>query len=123
MSSRAQADGLAWEREAARFLEGRGLTIVERGYRCRVGEIDLICRDGPTLVIVEVRARRSSSHGSAAATVDWRKRRKIVQASRHYLMLHADSLDMPIRFDVVAIDGIASREPSLEWIRNAFDAG
>ena len=57
------------EARAARYLEGRGLTIVERNYRSRYGEIDLIARDGATLVFVEVRARASNTFGGAAASI------------------------------------------------------
>lgn len=123
MSSPSRERGLAWEREAARFLGAKGLRVLEQGYRCRVGEIDLVCRDGATLVIVEVRARRDRGHGSAADSVDRRKQRKLVQATRHYLMRHPQWAEAPLRFDVVAIDDIESRAPDLAWIRNAFEAG
>jgi len=123
MSSPSRDRGLAWEREAARFLAAEGLEVLERGYRCRLGEIDLVCRDGATLVLVEVRARGNRHHGGAADSVDRRKQRKLVQAARHYLMHHPEWFEASLRFDVVAIDDIARPAPSLEWIRNAFDGG
>jgi len=121
MSSPSRDSGLAWEREAARYLGAQGLEVLEQGYRCRLGEIDLVCRDGATLVIVEVRARSDRSHGGAADSIDRRKQHKLVQATRHYLMRHPRWWDAPLRFDVVAVDDIAGHAPDLEWIRNAFD--
>ncbi|HSQ71348.1 MAG TPA: YraN family protein [Rubrivivax sp.] len=105
------------------WLQARGLVLVQRNYRvargpgARGGEIDLIVRDRDgTLVFVEVRARRSASHGGAAATVGATKQRALVFAARHYLM-RLDRLP-PCRFDVVAVDGEV-----VEWHRAAFDAG
>lgn len=99
---------------AARHLEGGGLRLVERNFRVRGGEIDLICRDGKTLVFVEVRQRSRSDFGGAGASITAHKRRRIVLAARHYL---AGKADCDCRFDCVLIDG-----GQLEWIRNAFAA-
>jgi len=99
---------------AARHLEGSGLRVVERNFRVRGGEIDLICRDGKTLVFVEVRLRSRSDFGGAGASITASKRRRIVLAAQHYLLGKANC---DCRFDCVLIDG--SR---LEWIRNAFAA-
>jgi putative endonuclease len=115
MSPGRQLAGSAAEDLAARYLEGRGLAIVERNWRCRGGEIDLVARDGQTLVFVEVRLRTSSAFGGAAASVDAHKQRRILLAARQYLAGRADA---PCRCDVVALDGL---DPSrIEWIRNAF---
>ena len=122
MGAGSIARGRDWEGRAAAYLSARGLDILARAYRCRLGELDLVCRDGDSLVIVEVRARRSSSHGSAAETVAAAKQRRILKATRHFLMRHPDWIEAPIRFDVVAIDRIDSHEPLIQWIRNAFDA-
>lgn len=105
------------EASAADFLLGQGFALVERNYRCRMGEIDLVMRDGDTLVFVEVRSRRSSSHGSAAASIGTGKRRRILLAARHYL-LRWGGRNPPVRFDVVTLDGGG---PPM-WIRSAFDA-
>lgn len=113
----ARRRGEAAEELAARFLAGRGLAIVARNYRTRFGEIDLVARDGATLVFVEVRARTWSAFGGAAGSVDARKQRRIVAAARHYLSrLRAEP---PCRFDVLTIQG-PQGEPA--WIRAAFDA-
>ena len=88
-----------------------------------MGELDLVCLDSGTLVIVEVRARSGSRFGSATETVDFRKQRKLVRATRHLLMTHPQWHAYPVRFDVVSIGGIDTNTPTIEWIRNAFDAG
>ncbi|WP_112488238.1 YraN family protein [Thiomonas sp. X19] len=107
----ALAEDAAWN-----YLQRQGLQLVERNYRVRGGEIDIIARDskGP-LVFVEVRARASAAFGGASASVDARKRARILLAARHYLMRFPG--EMACRFDVVAIEG-----GQLHWIRDAFDA-
>jgi putative endonuclease len=102
------------EARAARHLEGRGLRVVERNFRIRGGEIDLICRDGRTLVFVEVRLRSRGDFGGAGASITAGKRRRIVLAAQHFL---AGKADCDCRFDCVLIDG-----EQLEWIANAFAA-
>ncbi len=102
------------EERAARYLERCGQRIVERNFRVRGGEIDLICRDGRTLVFVEVRLRGRSDFGSAGASITAVKRQRIVLAARHYL---AGRPECDCRFDCVLIDG-----KQLEWIRDAFAA-
>jgi putative endonuclease len=117
-----QATGEAAEARALAHLQGQGLSLVARHYRVGGGprvpaaEVDLIVRerDG-TLVFVEVRARRSSAHGGAAASVGAAKQRRIVRAARQYLARLPSP--PPCRFDVVAIDG-----ERLDWLRAAFDA-
>ena len=111
----AQAAGGAAEEQAAEFLERHGLAIVMRNYRTKAGEIDLVARDGATLVFVEVRMRSGARYGGALASITPRKRRRIVAAAHQFLMRLARV--PPCRFDVVAVDG---GEP--EWIRGAFDA-
>jgi putative endonuclease len=112
----AQASGGAAEERAARFLAERGLAIVARNYRTRRGEIDLVARDGTTLVFVEVRMRAGASFGGALASIDARKQARIAAAARHFLM-RCGSGDVPCRFDVVTLDG---DKPA--WLRGAFDA-
>ncbi|MGE0557125.1 MAG: YraN family protein [Burkholderiales bacterium] len=100
---------------AAEFLCARGLTITARNYNCRFGEIDLIARDGDTLVFVEVRSRADSSFGGAAASITASKREKLLKTARHYLA--GLRQQPPCRFDAVLLTGDA---PRIEWIRNAF---
>jgi putative endonuclease len=113
----ARRRGEEAEELAARFLVARGLVVLTRNYRTRLGEVDLVAREGPTLVFVEVRARSWAAYGGAAASVDARKQRRIVAAARHYLArLGAEP---PCRFDVLAWEG---RRAAPAWIRGAFDA-
>ena len=106
------------EDAACERLRRAGLRVLRRNYRVRGGEVDIVARDGHTLVFVEVRCRSHAGWGGAAASVDARKRARIVLAARHYLACAEGAAAQPAcRFDVVAIDGA-----SLRWIRDAFDA-
>jgi putative endonuclease len=112
--------GDAGEALALQYLQRAGLVLLERNYRTPGrggGEIDLIMRapDG-TCVFVEVRQRKTGSHGGAAASISSAKQRRIVFAARHYVMRLA-SLP-PCRFDVVAVEAGV-----IEWLQGAFDAG
>lgn len=102
---------------AAAFLQKQGLAITARNYRCRYGEIDLIARDGETVVFVEVRSRASGAFGGAAASITTAKQDKLLKAARHYLATL--SSEPACRFDAVLITG---DPPQLEWLRNAFEA-
>ena len=106
------------EEHACRFLRRHGLRLLERNYRCRRGEIDLVMQDAGNLVFVEVRYRRQSRYGSGLESVDLNKQRRISLCAARYLQQHPRHADRPARFDVVAVmpDG------GIEWIRNAFDA-
>jgi putative endonuclease len=74
--------------------------------------------DGATLVLTEVRYRASTDYGGAAASVDWRKQRRLVNAAEHLLMKRAELKRYPARFDVIAIT--AGAEPQIDWIKRAF---
>jgi putative endonuclease len=114
--------GKVHEDLAARFLEGKGHWIIRRNYHARVGEVDLITRDGETLVFVEVRMRGAKSHGSPIETVDWRKQQAIIAASERFLAENeTDATEC--RFDVVGIVERPDGEPEIEHIRGAFTAG
>jgi putative endonuclease len=108
---RAGADA---EEIAAELLEAQGMRIVARNFRTRFGEIDLIARDGASLVFVEVRLRRNGYFGGAADSVDVPKRARVIAAARAYLA--TINPEPPCRFDVVTLDGDKPR-----WIRAAFD--
>jgi putative endonuclease len=113
--------GKTGENLACRELERRGYSIIARRHRRRSGELDIIARDGPTLVFVEVKARDGRSFGDAAEAVITRKRRRIVRLAVDYVMrLHLRNV--PCRFDVVSIQFEAG-EPTIEIFQNAFDAG
>jgi putative endonuclease len=108
------------ERAAARFLRRRGFTIVERNYRCRFGEIDLIAIERDTVVFIEVKTRTRRDYGEPIEAVDWHKQRQIIRVATHYIRRHRLE-DRQVRFDVVGI-----RPNGLRWevelIRNAFEA-
>lgn len=112
------ARGAAAEDAALRFLTARGLQLIECNFRARGGELDLVMDERGTVVIIEVRARVSDSHGSAAATVDVRKQQRIVNATRVLLQQRPALAQCPLRFDVVTFDGAGSPQ----WIKAAFDA-
>ena len=107
------------EDEAARFLEGHGLTLLARNVRVGGGEIDLVAEDGGTVVIVEVKWRRNASRGAPAEAVTSVKRRKLLSAARAWLAENPSGACREVRFDVVAIEGEAG---TIDWIRGAFDA-
>lgn len=104
------------ERLAGDFLVRQGLRPVARNHRCRYGEIDIVMRDGDTLVFVEVRYRTSARFGTPAETVDSRKQRRLSAAAADYLKCHPSML--PCRFDVVAIGA----QDQIEWLKDAFSA-
>jgi len=118
----ARRVGQDWEDRAAAFVEQQGLTILDRGYRCRLGELDIVASDGSCLVVIEVRARRRDRHGTALDSVDASKQKRIVLATRHFLMHHPHWQCQPIRFDVISFDAIESGTPTRRWVRNAFAA-
>jgi putative endonuclease len=96
--------GARSEERAVAHLEREGYRIVERNYRCKVGELDIVARDGDVLVFVEVRSRRDSERGSAVDAVTWHKRNKVSRVARAYLAWRRPRFD-EARFDVVAITG------------------
>ncbi|VWD59193.1 hypothetical protein BLA50215_07119 [Burkholderia lata] len=115
-AARSKPVGAAFELRARQFLERRGLAFVAANVTMRGGELDLVMRepDG-MLVFVEVRARRSVRHGGAAASVGWRKRRRLVAAALQFWARYGAGA--ACRFDVVAFE--AGR---LVWLRDAFRA-
>jgi putative endonuclease len=112
-----QAKGAAGEQRAAEYLQARGLRLIERNFRVRGGEIDLICQDGAMTVFVEVRSRARADYGGAGASITAAKRARLIMAARHWLARHGER---PCRFDCVLIDGPQAER--LEWLRDAFSA-
>ena len=106
---------------ALRHLESRGLRLLERNYRCKGGEIDLVMLDGADLVLVEVRSRSSADYGGAAASVGPRKQRRFTLAARHLILSRPGYRGLRARFDVVALDGPeGSGELVVTWLKDAF---
>lgn len=108
--------GAEYEQKAAEYLESRGYEILCRNFRCRIGEIDLIARDGSYLVFVEVKYRVNARMGEPKEAVDDRKQRKISRTAAYYCMRHGISPERPCRFDVAAFT-----QGKWEIIQNAFD--
>lgn len=115
-TARAQR-GAAVEAAAQAYLLAQGLSPITRNARYRGGELDLIMRDGDTTVFVEVRYRAHAGFGGGAASVDLRKRRKLVLAAQLFLGAHPALAERPCRFDVVEASG---DPPQLQWLRDAF---
>jgi len=115
-----QALGISGEDLACAELQRRGYVIVERRYRTRFGEIDIIAKDGPTTVFIEVKARMTQEFGGAAAAMTRWKQRRIARMAVDYLA-RQNLQDCPCRFDVVAIDFNES-EPRIIVYPNAFNA-
>lgn len=110
-----QLIGDAGEEQALAYLLEQGLHFVTRNFRCKVGEIDLIMQHGESLVFVEVRARKNTDHGGAAASVTPAKQRRVINAAQRYLQRYR--MPPPCRIDVIAID-----DGKLTWLRNAIEA-
>lgn len=107
---------------ARQFLERSGLTTVMPNYRCKMGEIDLVMRAPNTLIIVEVRLRRPSRFGGAAASVSTAKQRKIIKTTQHFLQQFPMYASDRCRFDIVAYDGPSAMGLTPTWIQGAFTA-
>ncbi len=113
--------GRAAEATAARFLANHGLEILLRNFRRRLGEIDLVARDGDILVIVEVRTRGSEKYGGGAASIDWRKRTRIVRAAHLLLRRYTEFARRRVRFDVIVVFNALAEEPQVLWLKHAFE--
>jgi putative endonuclease len=108
------------ERLAERLLRDSRYVILERNYRCLLGEVDLIALDGQTVVFVEVKTRAQSAFGSPFDAVDRRKQRQLERVANYYLVHHR-LRDRDARFDVVGV-WWENGEPRSELVKNAFDA-
>ncbi|MBS1186430.1 MAG: YraN family protein [Burkholderiaceae bacterium] len=113
-----QRSGQAAEDEALAHLSQQGLTLVERNFRCKGGEIDLVMEDGATLVFVEVRQRSSMAFGGAAASVTPAKQARMIRAAQFFLLRYP--AQPACRFDVVAIDGGPKEGSRLSWLKNVI---
>jgi putative endonuclease len=116
-----RAAGIEAERLAALHLRAHGLEILLRNYRRRTGELDLVARDGDLLLVVEVRMRSSAAYGGAAASIDGRKRARIIRTTAQLLQRRRDLRDLRVRFDVMLVGDLEAPQPTLEWIRHAFE--
>ncbi len=107
------------EDAAAAHLAQGGCRILARNYRCVFGEMDIVARDGTTLVFAEVKSRRTETYGDPQLAVGKTKQRKMTQIARQYLQAQGME-DRPARFDVIAVR-LLPGETRIEWIQNAFE--
>lgn len=107
------------EDAALAYLQAQGLALVERNYRCRGGEIDLVMREGGKMVFVEVRYRAGQGFGGALASVGKGKQARLLIAAAHYLA--SKRIDRPVRFDVAAVSPDQGKL-AIQWVKDAFQA-
>ncbi|MDQ6645956.1 MAG: YraN family protein [Pseudomonadota bacterium] len=117
-----RAAGDVFELRACAQLERAGLKLITRNYTTRHGELDLVMLDHHTIVFVEVRYRKSASHGDAAASVTAGKQHKLIMAAQQWLAKNPHHAKRPCRFDVMSYDGPKETVRN-EWLRGAFEAG
>ena len=119
MQNKQQKFGERGENLAVWYLKQNGYKIIEQNYRSRMGEIDIIAKDGKTIVFVEVKSRRSIRYGSPKWAITPKKQRKISMVALYYLKT-TQQTDTKARFDVVAITSNQD-EPQIEIVENAFE--
>jgi len=117
-----RAAGDVFEQRACAELERAGLTCLAHNYHTRHGELDLVMLERDTVVFVEVRYRKSASHGDAAASITASKQAKLILAAQHWVAAHPKHARHSCRFDVMSYDGPADAIRR-EWLRGAFEAG
>ena len=113
--------GFQIESFAQQRLQKAGCQIVETNFQCKLGEIDIIVKDGTSLAFVEVRYRKHINFGGAVASVDFKKQKKLIRTAAYYLQTKNLTNKARGRFDVFAVHGEADRL-SFEWIKDAFVA-
>lgn len=111
--------GRAAEDAACRHLQAAGYSILLRNFRARCGELDVVALDGTALAVVEVRYRASRRFGGGAASITWRKRQRLVRATLALLAARRDLARLPVRFDVVEVEGEPT-EARCRLMRGAF---
>lgn len=109
------------EQQALEHLQRQGLRLLAQNWLCKRGELDLVMLDGDTVVFVEVRYRKYAQWGGALASIDERKRQKLILAAQFFLLSERRWADSPCRFDVVAMESTPHGTTDLNWLRNAFD--
>jgi len=111
--------GRAGEERAVKHLTSLGYEVIERNYRCHHGEIDIVARDGSTLVFIEVKTRRSREFGSGSEAVGNPKRKKIIQCAQEYIVLR-NCEDVDARYDVVEVYFQDGQPVTVEVVKGAF---
>jgi len=116
----AMITGQLAENLSCEFLQQQGLDILERNYRCKVGELDIIAKHHDSIVFAEVRFRKNIAFGNPLETVTLSKQKKLIKAALHYLQRHKNLAKKPCRFDVISVT-IQQNEYQFEWVQHAFD--
>ncbi len=119
MLNRRQKFGKTGEDLAETYLKQKGFTILERNYRTKIGEIDIIAKENTTVVFIEVKARSSSAYGSPKSAVDYRKQKKISMIASQYLKQNR-TRNQRSRFDVVSVKQAPNEPAEIEHVVNAF---
>lgn len=114
-----RAQGQVIEAEACRFLQQRGLLLLDANYTLRNGELDLVMQQEQVVVFIEVRYRKTDRYGTPAETVTPAKQRKLLVAARHWLATHPVQARLPCRFDIMA-GRPGESGPQFEWIMDAL---
>ena len=117
---RREAPGEQGENLACRHLEQKGFEILDRNFRCRSGEVDVVAREGSSTVFVEVKERHGRSHGEGYEAVTFGKRRRLIRAARIYAASHGLT-EQPMRFDVISVDWNGGA-PEIRHDADAFDS-
>jgi len=115
------------ELDASEYLKKNKLKLIQKNYRCKFGEIDLIMQDKQTLVFVEVRYRKNNQFGSGAETITPSKQKKLIKTASYYLQQHPPASQFSARFDVVSMTSDtrqqnSQNESKIDWIKDAFQA-
>ena len=123
MSSDAALLGRWGEKQAAGYLHQKGYRLLAAGYRCRMGEIDLIAQKGRELAFVEVKLRRNARFAEPREQVTAAKQRRILLAARNFLAQHPEYGEYYCRFDVAEVytpDGLQTAKPEIRYYEHAF---
>ncbi len=117
LNSPSQKTGDYFEGQAQQKLETKGLVLIAKNYRCKLGEIDLIMQDGEELVFIEVRYRNHSAFGGASESITKHKIRRVIRAANQFLTNNDLHDKFPCRFDIVTFEN-----EKFHWIKNAFSS-
>ena len=113
--------GAVYEDRAALFLQEKGYQILERNFYTRQGEIDIVAKDGEALVFTEVKYRKKDDYGNPLDCVGYTKQRTICKVSRVYINMNGADFDVPIRYDVIAVNDSGDGTLNVNWLKNAFE--
>lgn len=119
--------GFEIESTVSEYLQKQGIELVTRNFSCKMGEIDIVCKDKrnakhpEVLVFIEVRYRKNTSYGGAAESVTYTKQQKLIRTAQYYLMCNTWGQHLPCRFDVMAVS-LENNLPKIDWIQDAFQS-